>query len=111
MALSADDKQDIVDAIIKALQPSHQCGLCKDNPEAAKEMQHVMGFIKDIGDGDIAAGIEKLRTNSKWTLAVREAVKMSRVEVLKIITKMVILATGAGLVLLFGEKIMTAWKG
>lgn len=109
--LTQEDKQYIEAVITAALTPTYQCGLCKDNPEAAKEMVHVMSFIKDIGDGDIAKGIECLRANNRWTLAVREAAKMSRVEVLKIVTKMVILVIGAGLVLLFGEKIQSAWNG
>jgi hypothetical protein len=47
----------IVDALREASAPH-----CNLTVEQKSELSHLMGLLRDIGDGDIAAGIEVLRS-------------------------------------------------
>ena len=40
-------------------------GVCKLEPEAVKEVSHLMGMVKDLGDGEHAKGIERMREHHK----------------------------------------------
>ena len=39
------------------------CGL---TPEAAKEVQHLFGMVKDAGSGDYARGVEVMRASTRF---------------------------------------------
>lgn len=51
------------DRIISELAARPPCGL---SAEAAKEMPHLLGMLKDIGDGDHSRGVEVFRTLGKF---------------------------------------------
>lgn len=40
-------------------------GSCKLEPEAVKAVGHFIGMVRDIGDGEHAKGIEKMRDHHK----------------------------------------------
>lgn len=54
-------KSEIVEAVQEALG-NHPCryGI------APGDVMHVGGMLKDIGDGDLARGVEIVRINHKW---------------------------------------------
>lgn len=57
--------QAVVDALGK--------GVCRSplSDEQIKESLHVFGMLEDIGDGDLARGVETVRANHKWVMKVR----------------------------------------
>lgn len=70
--LSAEVKKEIAAAVAKgvsegviaALQETGNCS-CDLAPAAAKEVGHFMGMVKDLGDGEHAKGIERMREHHK----------------------------------------------
>lgn len=49
----------------KALEEHHLCRFRTCNPE---DVSHAIGMFKDLGEGDISAGIEVVRDNHKWIM-------------------------------------------
>jgi hypothetical protein len=54
MALSPEDRQEIID-IIQATHSTCGCGL---SPESQAEVGHFFGRVKDLGKGNLNEGIE-----------------------------------------------------
>ncbi len=48
--------------------------VCKSplSDQQIKESLHVFGMLEDIGDGDLAKGVEAIRANHKWVAKVRK---------------------------------------
>lgn len=65
MALSPEDKAYIAEVVAKK-RPC-ECGLSND---AQKEMGHILGVIKDEGDGDYGRGAERFREAMRLSRAV-----------------------------------------
>lgn len=53
----------VSEAVTRCLKSGCVCGL---GDEARKEMPHVLGVIKDVGDGDYSRGAEMLREMLKF---------------------------------------------
>ena len=56
-------KNDIVEAVREALA-DHPCRY-KLSPQ---QVDHVVGMLTDIGDGDLRRGVEIVRVNHKWVM-------------------------------------------
>ncbi len=57
-------------AISGAAQRGSFCG-CNLSPESREEMGHLTGMVKDLGDGDMAQGVEAMRENHKCMSKMR----------------------------------------
>lgn len=55
-------KADIVEAVREALG-DHPCRYTSLTPQ---QLDHVVGMLTDIGDGDMRRGVEIIRMNHKW---------------------------------------------
>jgi len=67
MECSADEMKAIVEAAVEraiAKATTQDC-LCGLNPDERREMGHLFGMMRDIGDGDRAKGIERMRRSYK----------------------------------------------
>ncbi|MBC2741599.1 MAG: hypothetical protein HGJ93_00740 [Desulfosarcina sp.] len=53
----------VATAVVAALQNGN-C-ICNLSPEAQSELSHMMGMVKDIGNGKYANGIEVMRENNQ----------------------------------------------
>lgn len=42
------------------------------SPREAEQLAHCVGMIADLGDGELARGIEMIRDNHKWIYAQRK---------------------------------------
>lgn len=56
-------KNDIVEAVREALA-DHPCRY----ELSPQQMDHVVGMLTDIGDGDLRRGVEIVRVNHKWVM-------------------------------------------
>lgn len=101
MALSDQDKQFILEAINE-----NACTFCRDHPDMAEELPHMMGAVKDVGEGSLANGVEELRSNAKFTKDLRGAMKTTKVTTLRTLVRALVLAIVAGLILLFSDKVL-----
>ncbi len=79
------------DALAAALR-QHQCRL-DISDDAAEEVSHVMGMLKDVGSGDYARGIESVRENHKWLRNLRE--KSNKLTMAAILMILAALVTGS----------------
>jgi hypothetical protein len=57
--MTPDDASKIAQMVVDRLQGQCMCGLSQD---ARAEMPHLLGVIKDIGQGDYQRGVEVVRT-------------------------------------------------
>lgn len=57
-------RDDVVAAVKEALG-NHPCRYTALTPQ---QLDHVVGMLTDIGDGDLRRGVEIVRTNHKWIL-------------------------------------------
>lgn len=62
--ITAAVAEGISEGVIAALQKTGNCS-CNLEPEAAKQVSHFMGMVKDLGDGEHAKGIERMREHHK----------------------------------------------
>ena len=58
--LTEKDKQDIAEMVVARLREGLQCA-CGLPDDALQEMPHLFGMFRDIGEGDRAKGIERVR--------------------------------------------------
>lgn len=88
------DDERIADLVVERLK--NQCpGACGLSSEARNEMGHVLGVVKDQGDGDYAKGAEKLRSVMKFfgtidtasTWVARSVILFVVIGILKLISK------------------------
>jgi replication-associated recombination protein RarA len=56
-------KNDIVEAVREALA-DHPCRY----ELSPQQVDHVVGMLADIGDGDLRRGVEIVRVNHKWVM-------------------------------------------
>ncbi len=70
MDMSRDELQEIIrDAVAQALvAQACPCGL---SDEAAREVPHLFGMIKDAGAGDYARGIEAMRASTRFAVEMQ----------------------------------------
>lgn len=74
------DREAVMDAakegVKAALEKYHICRY----GVAPEDVGHVVGMIKDIGDGDFAKGVEQVRVNhkllTKWSERLEDAAKI-----------------------------------
>ncbi len=57
-------KADIVEAVREAMG-DHPCRYTSLTPQ---QLDHVVGMLTDIGDGDLRRGVEIVRVNHKWVM-------------------------------------------
>lgn len=101
MALSKQDREDIKAAIAEAIQDSNcACGL---SPEAQGEVCHLMGMVKDLGNGNRGAGIEAMRDIFKWWAKVR--IVGEKIGMAIIMAAVTFVVGGIGAVLWLGVKV------
>lgn len=60
----------VADAMAKLSHP-HTCRFVISD-EDVKEASHAVGMVKDLGEGDIAKGIEAMRADHTWLRRQRE---------------------------------------
>jgi hypothetical protein len=75
---------------------------CKLTDTAHKEMNHLVGAIKDIGDNDISRGIEAIRENNKYVMSVRG--QTSKISDILIKSTVLVVVSGALAALWYGIK-------
>ena len=111
MTITKKELEEIVESAvakgIEASQSSHKCGLCEDDPEAAKELHNIMEYIRELGEGNIAKGIRTMKENATTVGSIRKGLSTTRTEIIKGLVKIFLVALGVGLVVLFGDKIIT----
>lgn len=69
MALTKEDKQQITETIRAALESGCLCGLDTDG---LNELPHLMGMVRDQGDGNYAKGIEQMRLSLQVLYRMRK---------------------------------------
>lgn len=57
--------QEAVKEGLKEALGDHPCRYTSLNPQ---QLDHVVGMLTDIGDGDLRRGIEVVRVNHKWVM-------------------------------------------
>jgi len=57
-------KEEIIAAVREGLS-NHPCRYVSLTPQ---QLDHVVGMLSDIGDGDLRKGVEIVRTNHKWVV-------------------------------------------
>jgi hypothetical protein len=70
VALSMTDFRKIIrDTVNDALE--HQCRIPLE-PAEVREVPHIIGMVKDIGDGKLDIGVERIRQNHHWFCKTRK---------------------------------------
>lgn len=71
-AVKAGLKEEAIRKHIKELLDEAICDRCPLPSElASSQIGHILGMLKDTGDGDISKGIEVIRDNHRWTSEFR----------------------------------------
>lgn len=50
----------------------HHCRLAAIGDDQVHELGHLLGMLKDVGDGEVRKGIEAVRENQNWLVQQRE---------------------------------------
>lgn len=59
-------------AVVKIAELAHPCRFNTITDEDAKEFGHIVGMYKDVGDNNLARGIEQIRDNHNIVKAGRK---------------------------------------
>ena len=65
-------KEETIRKHIQELLEEAICKICPVPSElTSSEFGHILGMIKDLGDGDVGKGVEVIRDNHRWTSEFR----------------------------------------
>lgn len=94
--VSDEIKQAMKEAVAEALA-EQTCALnCPLTSDAAESLGHFFGMLRDVGNGDVRAGIETIRSNMSFV----GTMKQSRQKISEWIAKTAIVTIIAGVITL-----------
>lgn len=107
MALSQEDKAEIVGIIQAALHRECSCGI---SPDTQAEMGHFFGRVKDLGGGNLNIGIERFASSITLMSKVRGVGE--KVGGAVFVWLAIVILGGIGTAIFIGIKsIVAGWKG
>lgn len=101
--MMAEFKREVLPTIVREIRDAAMAEgcLCRLGQDQRSEMGHLFGVVKDLGDGDLYRGMERIRDNENFVSEMREGVRTAKTHALRIAVGALVVALLGGAWMIF----------